>query len=113
MNNVSNSRWSVGFASIFAVIGTNSENANLDNPRGEIVREQYFAQAEDVQGNRRVWGGNYDTPEAAEAAFVALAPPVPFWEVIEPAYGSEAYAANWQEYEANQIDHEMKIAGVR
>ena len=112
MKNNTATKWTVGFASVLMVVGHNYENADLDNPRGEIVRERFFAQAEDALGYRRVWGGYYESPEAAEAAYLLFAPPVFLWDEIEPCYGSEAYARNWRYYEAMQIDHEKKMDGV-
>ena len=105
---MSNTRWSVGFESVLVVVGHNSENADMDNPRGEEIRERFYALAEDVEGNRRVWGGYHESPELAEAEFVALAPPVEFWEDIRPAYGSDAYAKNAFEYEAELIEWERE-----
>ncbi len=103
-------KWAVGFPSILAVISTTPENAELGNPRGERAGELFYAAAEDASGNRRTWGGFYRTPEEAEAAFEALAPPVELWEEIRPRYGSEAYVENWQEYEADEIALEIKEA---
>ncbi len=81
----------------------------MDNPRGEIIREKFSAVAEDALGNRRGWGGSYDSLSEAEAAFLALAPPVPFWEELRPCYGSEAYERNWREYEAEEIAREKEL----
>jgi hypothetical protein len=49
----------------------------------------------------------YDSEAAAEAAYSLLAPAVTLWEEIRPAYGSEAYAANWEEYQAEDRADEM------
>lgn len=86
--------WSVFFRSDFVVVGRNSENADMSNPNGDIIRERYYMIAEDAKGNRRTWGGYYETLEAAEAAYALLAPVVAFWEETRPCYGSEAWTAD-------------------
>jgi hypothetical protein len=103
--------WFVGFPSDYVVVGTNPEMADMSNPRGEIIRERFSIVAEDAKGHRRAWGGLYDSPEAAEAAYSLEAPPVDLWDEIRPAYGSEAYAENWEEYEGDQIERECEEDG--
>ena len=100
------STWSVGFPSDLKVVGYNPENADLDRPRGEIIRPVFFVVAEDAQGYRRTWGGSFKSEAAAESAYLYLAPPVFSWDVDRPCYGSEAYARNWRKYEADQIARE-------
>lgn len=92
--------WSVGVSSDFVVVGHNSENADMSNPTGAIIRERYFVIAEDAKGHRRTWGGYNETPEAAEAAYALLAPPVAFWEETRPCYGSEAWTSEVDAAEA-------------
>jgi hypothetical protein len=70
--------WSVGFPSDYVVVGHDGEYADMSNPTGAIIRERYYIVAEDAKGNRRTWGGLYESPEAAEAAYSLLAPPVEF-----------------------------------
>jgi hypothetical protein len=90
--------WSVGFPSDFVVVGYDGEYADMSNPRGEIIRERWYIQAEDAKGNRRVWGDLYESPEAAEAAYSLEAPPVEFWDETQPCYGSEAYVeGDWEQ----------------
>jgi hypothetical protein len=98
--------WSVGFPSDFVVVGHNPENADMSNPRGEIVRERWYILAEDAKGNRRVWGGLYDSPEAAEAAYSLEAPPIDLWDETQPCYGSEAYQDG--DWEQDQIERERE-----
>lgn len=105
-------RWNIEAVGVLVVVGQNWENADMDNPRGETIGERFYVRAETDLGFRRVWGGYYDTPEEAIAMFVQFAPSVELWEEVTPCYGSEAYGTNWREYEANQIDHEKKMAGV-
>src|SRR4051812_18355445 len=57
--------WSVGFPSDFVVVGHNYENADMSNPNGEIIQERFSIVAEDAKGNRRTWGGRYETEAAA------------------------------------------------
>jgi hypothetical protein len=71
--------------------------ADMSNPRGEIIRERFYIVAENAAGERRTWGGLYVSEADAEAAYSLLAPSVTFWDDIRPAYGSDAYAANWRE----------------
>jgi len=99
--------WSVGFPSDFVVVGHDGEYADMSNPTGAIIRERFSVVAEDALGHRRTWGGMYDSEAAAEAAYSLLAPAVAFWNEIRPAYGSEAYAANWEEYQAEDRADEM------
>lgn len=78
-----------------AVVGYNPENADLDYPNGEIVREVFYLVAEDARGNRWQWG-SFSSERVAEAAYLTLAPPVFLWEATRPAYGSEAYVEHGQ-----------------
>jgi len=97
-----NIKWSVGFDYVdLVVIRRDPEYADISNPHGNIYAEKFSIIAEDAKGFRKSWGSQYDSPEAAETAYITFAPPVAIWEDIRPAYGSEAYAENWQEYEAD------------
>ena len=49
-------RYTIGFAFDLEVVGHNYENADLDNPNGEIIAPVWFALAGDEQGNRWRWG---------------------------------------------------------
>ena len=108
MKNNDSSKWVVGFGVITVIVGYDSEYADMDNPRGARFGERWFIQAEDELGYRRQFGGMYKTRQAAEQSYLAFAPPVEFWDEVEPCYGSEAYARNWREYEANQIARERE-----
>ena len=84
------------------VTGTNSEMADMSNPRGEIVEEAFFLVAEHSDGSR--WAHNYtstdlDTIERLERrAMSAELNLRANWHEIEPAYGSPAYTAGgWEE----------------
>ena len=93
------------------VLGTNPENADYTNPRGEFYGSAGFVYAEDVVGNRvRLWvktdGGDAVALEAAERVAVALNArlaagklPVAFasWQEARPSYGSAAYVEYGQD----------------
>lgn len=96
-------RWTIGIASDLAVVGYDYENADMDRPHGEIIREVYYLQATNDRGDRREFGG-FDSLEAAEADIV-FAPPVLLWSEGRPEYGSRA----WQLYgEADQMESEAR-----
>jgi hypothetical protein len=88
----------IGVASEFCVIGYDGEYADMDNPRGAIVREVFFLVAEDARGARWAWGEGWRDADAAEAA-IATAPPVILWSPWRPAYGSVAYIEDGGEEE--------------
>jgi hypothetical protein len=102
--------WNIGFPSDYVVVGYDGEYADMDNPEGAVYAERFRIVAEDAKGYRRTWGGLYESPEAAEAAYVLLAPPVDLWDEIQPCYGSEAYADDWEEHEAelDMLDRESE-----
>lgn len=101
-------KWTVSFVILTVVVGYDSECADMDNPRGARFGERWFIQAEDELGYRYQFGGLYRTREAAERSYLMYAPAVELWDEVEPCYGSEAYARNWREYEANQIVRERE-----
>lgn len=107
--------WSVGFPSDFVVVGYNPENADMSNPNGAIIRERFYIVAEDAKGNRRTWGGLYESEATAEAAYALFAPPVEFWEETRPCYGSEAWTAEVEaaEAEAERADEMASEFSVR
>lgn len=96
-------KWTLEIGSDFVVVGHNPEAADMSNPRGEIIRERFYVGATTEYGRRRFWRHGFETEEAALEAYLYLATPVAFWEESTPVYGSEAYAANWGEYEADKI----------
>ena len=99
----------ITLASDFRVVGYNPEMADMDRPRGEIVREVFFLMAEDARGARWVWDEGWQDADAAEAA-IALAPPVILWAAWEPAYGSVAYMEDGGEEELMAWEARMKEA---
>ena len=96
-NNTPHETFYLGVNSLYAVVGYNYENADMDNPRGEIVREVFHLTAVNDFGDRWTWG-SFRTFEAAEAA-IPNAPPVMFWDDSYPVYGSPAYEAYGMEDE--------------
>jgi len=98
-------RWTIQVSSDFVVVGYNPEGADMDNPRGEIVRERFHLEATNDYGDRRVWGF-FVTPAEAEAA-IELAAPVETWAESYPVYGSQAFIAyGEEELEAWEARHE-------
>ena len=89
------------------VIGSNPENADMDNPRGEIWGYAPYVLAEDAKGYRRVQsiGKPHRYPVDAERIAETVASrlqsrfdclgklPVGFerWTETTPCYGSDAY----------------------
>ncbi len=92
-------------ATDIVVLGSNPENADVTNPRGEYFGSAGYVVAEDAQGNRvrqhiKTCHRDVDALNAASAVAAALQVrlaqgklPVAFdrWEETFPAYGSEAY----------------------
>jgi hypothetical protein len=73
-----------------AVVGHDGEYADMDNPRGEIIRHRYFMVATDSIGHQYRYG--FERTEAlAEAVFQQFAPPVSEWSLWRCIYGSIAY----------------------
>jgi len=103
-------RWDVQIGSDYMVVGTDPENAWMDNPRGEIVGERFYMRASNAYGDCFRWG-LFETLEQCEAAYVLFAPPAPLlWEATYPAYGSPAY----EEYgAADEIAWEKELDGRR
>lgn len=111
-------RFVILIGSDYRVIGYNPENADMDRPRGEIVREVFYLYATDADGYRFSHGA-FDSYEAADAA-IAAAPPVSLWDADTPEYGSVAYQredgeAALVDWEARHEAHDafMRSAGVR
>jgi len=97
--------WVITVQSDLEVVGFNSENADFDRPRGEIIGTVYFLQAENERGDRRTFGLSWSSPDVAEAA-IPDAPPVFLWYRDRPCYGSEA----WQRYgEREQMAAERRL----
>jgi hypothetical protein len=83
-----------------AVVGFNSEMADLSNPDGAIVREVYQVVAELADGARFVRVQYRDQQKAERlAARVAAAGVIDLalWQEVEAAYGSSAYLTNLPE----------------
>lgn len=87
-------RYTITVASELQVVGYNPEMADMDNPRGEIVKTIFFLLAEDVDGNRLRYGC-YRSEVQADVALQHLAPAVSAdaWDETYPCYGSRAYEA--------------------
>lgn len=95
-------------ATDLVVIGINSEMADYDNPRGEIIGHAAYVYADSEHGDRRRFFVKTDRFEsevlpqaerlaaALNARLAAGRLPVGFdrWEETRPGYGSDA----WQEY---------------
>ena len=97
-------RYTLGLRSDLAVVGYDHENADMDRPNGEVIRERFYLTATNERGDRRAWGWFAELAEA-EAAF-ETAPSVETWAETEPEYGSRA----WQAYgEADQLDREARL----
>ena len=94
--------WSVVVASELRVVGYDPEYADMDHPRGEIVRDRFYLQATNERGDRRRYGC-FETEADAECNFWHLAPPVEEWNEDYPEYGSIAY----QEY-GDDMDREAE-----
>lgn len=91
------------------MVGYNPEMADMDRPRGEIVREVFFLVAEDARGARWTWSQGWQEAEAAEAA-IAVAPPVILWASWQPAYGSVAYMEDGGEEDAREWEARQQEA---
>lgn len=92
-----NTLFTIGVGSDLRVVGYNPENADMDNPRGETIREVFHVEATNEYGERRVWG-SFSSEEVAVQAYLHIAPPVATWTISNPVYGSYAY----EEYGAAQ-----------
>ena len=82
----------IELASEYAVVGFEPEMADLGNPNGALVDLRYYWQSTFPNGERYVYG-QYVTTTEAEQDLERGAPPVEFWNEIEPEYGSKAYLA--------------------
>ena len=99
-------QWVFFVESEIAVIGQNYENADMDNPNGDILALRYFMVARDVDGYQKRFG--WAASEAlAEAAFLMIAPEVGDWDDWRPVYGSRAYELEGCERE--QLEAEMEV----
>lgn len=79
-----------------AVVGNNPEMADMDNPRGDIIREVHLLVAEDEHGRRWIVQSLGENPDP-----VALG-----WTPHYAVYGSSAY-----ETEQQPVDWEMDRRG--
>lgn len=95
------------------VVGYNPENADYTNPRGEIIKEIYYVNVQNVHGDRWVHRHSFGRDGKAAERFATrlnryldaggMLNLTAHWDAARPLYGSDAYAANWQEYEAEEI----------
>lgn len=110
-----NTKWEVGVASDLYDAGTNEDGEMMEGLSFYLVAEapngRRFTHFERFLSPSRGWlqstegavnrllarvqaaqaSGKWTTPEGSV-----------FWTEVAPAYGSEAYAANWVEYEADR-----------
>jgi hypothetical protein len=92
----------------FRIVGNNPEMADLDNPRGDLIRERFFMVATDSEG-RQYRYGNTDSPEAAEIVFQHFAPAVEAWPFFRCVYGSTAYQEDGCEVETLREEMETEL----
>lgn len=107
-----------GIASVLAVVGYDPEMADVDHPRGEIVREVFSVGAEAADGRR--WNHDFSSLDRAvverllariEAAVAAgRALDDAHWVEGRPVYGSEAYIAQGVDHDDWMI--ERREAGI-
>jgi len=97
--------WTYSIESELAVVGHDPEYADMENPRGEIVRERFFMVATDEIGQQFRYGWE-KSAERAEAVFQYVAPPVSEWSLWRCIYGSVAYERNG--CESAQLMEEME-----
>ena len=89
----------------FAVVGRNSEYADMDNPDGDIIAERFFMVATDAEGHQYRYGWE-KTPEAAEFVFQNFAPEVFKWPLWRCEYMSIAWIKSGGD--RDQLDREME-----
>lgn len=98
----------ITIGSDYRVVGYNPEMADMDHPRGELVREVFFLLATGLDGDRWAWGGFMSEDEAIAA--ILTAPPALLWAETYPEYGSPAYVAygadDEREWEARHVEAE-------
>lgn len=84
-----------GYRTKIAVVGTDREWADIDNPRGEIFGEVYELIAEEADGSRYIVCINTKDEAQAIRQVARLerldAVPAKYLEATYPVYGSEAY----------------------
>jgi hypothetical protein len=99
------------------VTGHNPENADYDNPRGEILAEVFFLLAELPNGERFIGPAICEgfeealierAIEIAELAYSKGFEPTQEWSCYFPAYGSLAYQA--MEPELVELERAQAIA---
>ena len=87
-------------SSDIVVVGTNTEMADIDNPRGHLFGEAWYVYAENPHGDRRRFYMGIDKQIQSERMASALTQrlaagklPVAFdrWQPTRPSYGSDAY----------------------
>lgn len=111
---MANARWMILVDSELVVIAQDPEMADIDNPRGDIIRPKWFVMAEDLEGYRRVLTGvDFDDKVGAEkfaATYDGWAPDNEIvWADFQPAYGSRAYVV--ENVEADVIAWEREQEG--
>ncbi|MBZ5660049.1 MAG: hypothetical protein LAO08_06540 [Acidobacteriia bacterium] len=106
------SNWIFSVESELAVVGHDPEYADMENPRGEVVRERYFMVGTTPNGRQYRFGWER-TAALAEAAFQYLAPPVEQWSLWRCIYGSDAYVQDNCELQqlADEMDEDFAGSG--
>lgn len=104
--------WTYSVESELAVVGHDPEYADMENPRGEVVRERYFMVATDEIGQQFRFGWERSAA-LAEAVFQYVAPPVGEWHLWRCIYGSVAYERNNCELQqlADEMDEDFAGSG--
>lgn len=111
---MANARWIITVDSELVVVAQDPEMADIDNPRGDIIRPKWFVMAEDLEGYRRVLTGvDFDDKVDAEkfaATYDGWAPDNgSVWADVQPVYGSQAYIVD--DVEADVIAWEREQEG--
>ncbi len=86
--------WEIGVHSYVKIVGTDTECADMSNPRGHIYGTLWVVVARDESGYQREYDLYLGTQEEAERlanTFTGWDPNGDDWITIDPAYGSPAY----------------------
>jgi hypothetical protein len=110
-------------AADIVVMGRNPEMADITNPHGDIHGFSAYVVIEDNAGNR--WAHNekfvnrWEDEAKGKAEILLLSIQVhvkrggsvrlEYWTEIDPAYGSEAYAAQGTEQKRAQLEREEEF----
>jgi len=103
-------RFTYGVTSMLVVVGYDPEMADMDNPRGAIIRERFFACAEDAEGYRFTDSLPFKTADEAGRyawTFGGTDAALDFADVGY-AYGSVAYQRNEHEVVEAERAHDRE-----